>query len=126
MLPQQWRGTAVLFGCYILLGALAGVAASLTFRQPDRDGRIRKALVFGAVVLFGVNAAMAYMTFANKVCVVGTVMLAAAALSSTFGRPALVQRPQSLFAALIFIAWIVCTPPIGTLSSTFGRPALVQ
>ena len=122
MLLQQWRGTAVLFGCYILLGVLAGVAASLTFRQPDRDGPVREALVFGAVVLFGVNAAMAYMTFANKVCVVGTVMLAAAALSSTFGRPALVQRPQSLFAALIFIAWIVCTPPIGTLSPFLRAP----
>lgn len=119
MLIEQWRGTVVLFVCYILCGAVAGMVVGSFVRESDPRGanRIRKTLVLLVLLAFALNSGFALLLVPNKVALIAATVLIAACVLLDIGK---VRKnrgipPALVFGVLISSGWIFYSSRINDL-----------
>ena len=115
MLFSQWRGTFALFGFYILIGILAGMATALFVRQPDPgEKRVRQVLVLALLLAFALNSAFHIQTLGPRIGLV-TVALVTGAVTF-FNIWTVAESPGLLFGALMCAVWVIASDRLRALS----------
>jgi arylsulfatase A-like enzyme len=119
MLAAQWRGTVIIFGIFVVLGVLAGLALSRII-QPGNIYKLRRALLSGILLLFAAGLPIASFSLTHKISVAAVTLLIAVSIYAKIPRLRtdlrFVKFPLIPFTILIFSAWVTTGPLLESFS----------